>query len=68
MGARTRRTLLAIAVILRKMERKIRFPRRKERRKETQSHEAVLHAVKQEIGQAQEGDQEKRHQEAKAPQ
>jgi hypothetical protein len=51
---------------LRKTEQKIQFPRRLERRKETQSHKAVFRAVEQEIGQAQEGDQDTRHQEAKA--
>ncbi len=49
-GARTRHTILEIAVGLRKTEQKIQFSHRKERRKETQSHKAVFRAVKQENG------------------
>ncbi len=45
MGARERRTILAIAVVLRKGNGKIRFPRRYERRKEIQSRKAVLRAL-----------------------
>jgi hypothetical protein len=68
MGARTPRTILVIVVVSRMMKRKnpIFAPLRK--RKETQSHEAVIRAVEQEIRQARERDQEKRHQEAEAPQ
>ncbi len=64
MGARTRRTILAIAVVLRKTKRKnlISAPLRKAKR--NQSHKAVLRAVEREIGLAREGDQEKGHQEA----
>ncbi len=64
MGARARRTILAIAVVSRKGNGKIRFPRRQERRKEIQSRRAVLRAVEQEIGLAREDVREMRHQEA----
>ncbi len=53
MGARARRTILAIAVVSRKGERK--NPISAPLRKEIQSRKAVLRAVEQEIGLAREG-------------
>ncbi len=66
MGAGTRCTMLAIAVVSRKTEWKnpISAPLRKAE-KETQSRRAVLRAVEREIGLVREGD-EKGHQEAEA--
>jgi hypothetical protein len=64
MGVSTWRTILEIAVGLRKTERKslISAPLRKA--KKNQFHKAVFCAVKQENGLAREGDKEKDHQEA----